>query len=81
MSQIATWPITDPQWHDTKLITLQKILQVTASGGSGGGGSGTGAQEIYWDRDPAAPDDAANPAISLNTTTGVATYWDGAAWV
>lgn len=69
---------------DDELRTLHKLAFLNGGGsgsGSGGGGSGSGAQEIYWDRDPAAPDVAAKPAISLDTATGVATYWDGAAWV
>lgn len=59
--------------------TLHKIAAL--SGGSSGGGSGTGSQEIFYDLNPAAPPDPTKPAISLNTTTQVASYWTGAAWV
>lgn len=81
MSQIAEWPITDPQWNDTKLITLQKILQVT---GSGGGGSGSGSQEVYQGAaPPAAPDDPTKPAVFYPNGGGSQQQWDvpSQAWV
>lgn len=66
---------------DNELRTLHKLAVLNGgSSGSGSGGSGSGAQEIYLNRDPAAPDDPTKPAASYNTTTQVVTWWTGAAW-
>lgn len=66
-----------PRRSDTKWVILQKILGAEIDGG---GGSGAGNQEIFLNRDPAAPDDPTKPAASYNTTTQVVTWWDGANW-
>lgn len=64
---------------DDEMRTLHKLAFLNGPGG--GGGSGTGVQQVYQDRDPAAPDNPAFPAISYSSTTGVITQWNGAAWV
>lgn len=64
---------SDPQW-----VILQKILGAV---GGGGGGGGTGDQQVYMDRDPAAPDNPALPAINYRTDLGSWTQWNGSAWV
>lgn len=64
---------SDPQW-----VVLQKIL---GSGGAGGGGSGSGDVQVYQDRAPAAPDNAALAAISYDSATQVISQWTGSAWV
>lgn len=68
---------------DDELRTLHKLAFLNGGGsgsGSGGGGSGSGTQEIFLDRDPAAPDDPTKPAASYNTATQVVTWWTGASW-
>jgi hypothetical protein len=79
MSAITLWPDTNPMWPDTKLITLQKILQSTNSGG----GSGSGNIQVYQDRHPSAPDNPALAALSYDSGTGVLFHWNigGASWV
>lgn len=81
MSQITRWPDTNPMFNDTKLITLQKILQET---GTGGGGSGSGSQEVYQGASPpAAPDDPTRPAVFYPSGGGSMQQWDvgSQAWV
>lgn len=40
MGALITYSDTEPRWHDTSKITLDKILQAL-NDGAGGGGSGT----------------------------------------
>jgi len=55
--------------------TLHKIAALVASGG--GGGSGT--QQVYMDRAPAAPDDPTKPALSFPSGGGSIQQWDNVA--
>jgi len=45
--------------------------------------SGSGTQQVYQDRNPAAPDDPALPALSYPTGGGTVTEWDVASqtWI
>ena len=69
-----------PRRSDTQWIILQKILGALVDGA---GGSGSGAQEIYIGRDPAAPDDPTKPALNYPSGGGPMTQWDVGtqAWV
>ena len=72
----VTYPTTSPQWHDTRFLTLQRLLQ------AGGTGSG-GAVQIYQGRAPAAPDNPALAALDYPSGGGSLQQWDtgSASWV
>lgn len=74
MSATITYPSTDNMHADTMEITLQKILQELNGGGSGGGASSFG-QQVYMNRAPAAPNNAAIPAVSYDSATGSLQHW------
>lgn len=84
MSATITYPSTDNMFADTSKITLDKINQ---GGGGGGTSSATvtaailAARQVYYNRNPAAPNDPALDAISFNAD-GVITHWigGGGAW-
>lgn len=58
-------------------------LEGPGAGTAGGGSGGSGTQQIFEGRDPAAPDDPTLPAISFPTGGGTTTQWSVAsqAWV
>lgn len=79
-----------PSWYpennlilpsDDEMRTLHKLAGLLGGGSGGSGGSGLGYQQVYQDRDPAAPDVPSKPAISFSSSTGVITQWNGSAWV
>ena len=59
------------------LVLLNAVATATSGGGDGG------AQEIYQDRAPAAPDDPTKPALSYPTGGGLMFQWDVASqtWI
>lgn len=81
MSATITYPDTSNMFADSPKITLDKINQ---GGGGGGGGVSASyvtnaiaaARQVYYNRNPAAPDDAALDAISFNAN-GVISHWVG----
>lgn len=67
---------------DNELRTLHKIASLNGAGSGGSGGSGgIGVQQVYFNRNPAAPNNPAFDAISFNSD-GVITHWvgGGSAW-
>lgn len=85
MSAVITYQDTSNMFADTSKITLDKINQ----GGGGGGGSSSAAvtaailaaRQVYYNRNPAAPNDPALDAVSFDAG-GVMTHWvgGGGAW-
>lgn len=63
---------------DDEMRSLAKIVDL---GGGGSGGTGSGDVQVYQDRAPAAPDNAALAAISYDSATQVISQWTGSAWV
>lgn len=75
----AYFPELDvPQPFDTEVRSLQKIVSL------GGGGGGGGDVQVYTGASPpAAPDNAALPAIFYPSGGGTIQQWDvgTAAWI
>lgn len=65
---------------DDEMRSLAKIVDL---GGGGTGGTGSGTQQVFIGRDPAAPDDPTLPALNYAAGGGPMTQWDVAsqAWV
>lgn len=85
MSATVTYADTSNRFADSPKITLDKINQ----GGGGGSGSSASvtaailaARQVYFNRNPAAPNNPALDAISFDSN-GVITQWigGGSAWV
>lgn len=62
---------------DGELRTLHKIASLNGAGSGGSSGTGSaGIQQVYYNRNPAAPINPAFDAISFNDD-GVITQWKG----
>lgn len=77
MSATITYTTTVPQFHDTKKITLDKILQELNGAAGGGGAVSDGVVDPV-----VAPTDGTITNWYVNTNTGTAWVWPagGAAW-
>lgn len=69
-----------PRRSDALWAIEQKILGALTDGG---GGTGGGTIQVYENRDPAAPDDPNEAALSFPTGGGTLTQWSvsSQAWV
>jgi len=67
---------------DNEMRTLHKIASLLGTGSGGGSGSSAVGQQVYYNRNPAAPNNAALDAISFDAN-GVITQWigGGSSWV
>lgn len=74
-----TYPDTLPRWHDTRKITLDKILQALNSGaGSGGGGGASDGHHVS----AGAPSGGTGVSGDTNwdTTNKIFYVKDGSTW-